>query len=920
MKKFLFIIIILIGISYNCNASSVTFKYYGTDLNVEANEKGFPKLAYFDEASIKNAILEIEKNQVFETTIKNCLALKEKLNLNDWGYFVMIDEMAKAYTNQFSHPTNISPLIMAFICSKTGYNVKIGLLSDQQINMFYRTDTFLENVPYTIFDGKLFFCYEKKREDKMKISNIILIPVGTGEKSLDFTLLTPPLLNKNMVEGKPHKASKTPEWNFTIRVNKNLIDFYNDYPLYRKKDDHMTKSINCAVVPFSEEVKEQLYPQLKRLMSGHDQLENVNSLLSWIQYGFEYKLDANTWGFDRPFYPEETLYYQYSDAEDRANLFARLVNDLLGLKTAYLYSVKISHAAIGVHFTDKEVDGDYVICNGEKYIICDPTYYGAPAGKKLARWEPQKISLFNFDTKTLISQNSTTQHEIATQLSAEECYNKGKSFNDQKDYTNAMEWYLKAANQGHAQAQVMIGWYYKNGYAVEANTDKALDWYLKAAKQGYAQAQYLAGAVYNDRKDYTNAAKWYQKAADQDHASAQINLGALYNNGQGVAQDFKKAVEWYQKSAYQGNVYAQNNLGWMYEKGRGVPQDFVKAAEWYERAANKDFALAKKNLARIQEFLPKDNQKQQVLSEQNKSIAQNNVSKVQTQAKKTEEPAITSSNTPRQQTAITTIVMPDVDKDIPLTTVKNPNLLAVIIGNENYRKLPDVPYAENDARMFKEYCEKTLGVTEEHIKYLPNAGLVDIYDARDWLKTGAESYGNDASVIFYYAGHGLPNRETGLPYILPVEVDGSNLKLAVSLQELYDEFGKLPARSVTVFLDACFTGVDRDNNVVASREGERLAFKMSPKIPTPTGKTIVFSATENNQTAHPFKDRNHGFFTYFLLRKLQESKGEATLGEIADFVSNGVRRAVFDKIQTSQTPSVKPSGNFANDWRQMKLK
>jgi TPR repeat protein len=505
---------------------------------------------------------------------------------------------------------------------------------------------------------------------------------------------------------------------------------------------------------------------------------------------------------------------------------------------------------------------------------------------------------------------------------AEECYNKGKSFNDQKDYIKAMEWYLKAANQGHAQAQVMIGWYYKHGYAVEANTDKALDWYLKAAKQGYAQAQYLAGAVYNDRKDYTNAAKWYQKAADQDHASAQINLGALYNNGQGVAQDFKKAVEWYQKSAYQGNVYAQNNLGWMYEKGRGVPQDFVKAAEWYERAANKDFALAKKNLARIQEFLPKDYQKQvqQVPSEQNKSIAQNNVSKVQTQTKKTEEPAKTSSNTPRQQTVSTMIVMPDVDKDIPLTTVKNPNLLAVIIGNENYRKLPDVPYAENDARMFKEYCEKTLGVTEEHIKYLPNAGLVDIYDARDWLKTGAESYGNDASVIFYYAGHGLPNRETGLPYILPVEVDGSNLKLAVSLQELYDEFGKLPARSVTVFLDACFTGVDRDNNVVASREGERLAFKMSPKIPTPTGKTVIFSATENNQTAHPFKDRNHGFFTYFLLKKLQESKGDATLGEIADYVTKNVKRAVFDKIQTSQTPSVKPSGNFANDWRQMKLK
>ena len=504
---------------------------------------------------------------------------------------------------------------------------------------------------------------------------------------------------------------------------------------------------------------------------------------------------------------------------------------------------------------------------------------------------------------------------------AEECYNKGKSFNDQKDYTKAMEWYLKAANQGHAQAQVMIGWYYKNGYAVEANTDKALDWYLKAAKQGYAQAQYLAGAVYNDRKDYTNAAKWYQKAADQDHASAQINLGALYNNGQGVAQDFKKAVEWYQKSAYQGNVYAQNNLGWMYEKGRGVPQDFVKAAEWYERAANKDYALAKKNLARIQEFLPKDYQKQvqQVPSEQNKSIAQNNVSKVQTQAKKTEEPAITSSNTPRQQTVTTTIVMPDVDKDIPLTTVKNPNLLAVIIGNEKYSKLPDVPYAENDAKMFKEYCEKTLGAREKNIRYLPNAGYVDIRDAVNWLKEGANSYSGDACVIFYYAGHGLPDPNTGSQYLLPADVDGKYLDLTVSLQKLYDDLGKMPARSVTVFLDACFSGTNRDNNMVAANSGARLAFTKS-KTGTPTGKTVIFSATQDDQTAHPYKDRKHGFFTYFLLKKLQESQGNATLGEIADYVTKNVKRAVFDEIQFSQTPSVKPSGNFANDWRNIRLK
>ena len=793
--KYLLICIFLIGFSNNTKASNVSFKFYGTNLSVDVRKQGFPSIEHFDEISIENAVLELEKNQIFDVSIKNCLELKDKLRLNDWGYFVMINEMAKAYTNQFNHPSNISPLIMAYICSKSGYNVKIGILSEEQIDLFYRTDYILDNVPYAAFDGKVFFIFQRRGEKK-KIERITkLASVGRGEKVLDFRIQSPPLLEKNMVEGNRHVSSNNPEWDFSLSINKNLIDFYNDCPIYGKDGHLMTKSIICAEVPFSEEVKEQLYPQMKKLMTGHDQLENVNSLLNWIQFSFDYKPNQESRGYDRPLFPEEMLYYHYSDSEDRSNLFARLIIDLFGLKTAYLYSITANHAAIGINFTDNEAKGDYVVCNGEKYYVCDPTYYNAPVGKKMSSWEAQKVYLFKNKSNPVIAQSEATKQKLTNQLSALDFSNKGKELYDQKEYA--------------------------------------------------------------------------------------------------------KAAEWFKKSAHQGNVYAQICLGVMYEKGQGVPQNYSWAAEWYERAANHGSAAAKKSLARVQEFLSKEKQKQ----DQKNSSEQNNAIKKQANS-------IDRKNS----------VIPDVDKDIPLTTLKNPNLLAVIIGNENYRKLPDVPYAENDAKMFKEYCEKTLGVTKEHIRYLPNAGLVDIYDARDWLKTGAESYGNDASVIFYYAGHGLPNRETGLPYILPVEVDGSNLKLAVSLQELYDEFGKLPARSVTVFLDACFTGVDRDNNVVASREGERLAFKMSPKIPTPTGKTVIFSATENNQTAHPFKDRKHGFFTYFLLRKLQESKGDATLGEIADFVSNGVRRAVFDKIQTSQTPSVKPSGNFANDWRQMKLK
>ena len=476
-------------------------------------------------------------------------------------------------------------------------------------------------------------------------------------------------------------------------------------------------------------------------------------------------------------------------------------------------------------------------------------------------------------------------------LTPKENFNKGEEYYKNKDYSNALPYIRKAAEAGHSNAQFRLGCMYDIAQGVT--------------------------------KDYAEAARWYRKAADQGHATAQNNLGSLYRRGLGVPQDYSEALKLFQKSANQGNKqsrFAMRNLGMMYENGFGIEKNYTKAEEWYKKALaiDPDYTDAKNSLASVQKKI----------AEQNKTIAQNNINKQQSSTNKnnnqetiahnTQKSVDTHNNSQRQQTT-TTIFVPDVDKDIPLTTAKNPNLFAVVIGNEKYSKLPDVPYAENDAKMFREYCEKTLGVTKDHIKYLPNAGFVDIYDAVEWLKTGTDSYGGDASVIFYYAGHGLPDPRTGSQYLLPADVDGKNLNLTVSLQKLYDVFGQMPARSVAVFLDACFSGTNRDNKVVAANEGARLALIKSKKGDL-SGNTIVFSATENDQTAHPFTDQKHGFFTYFLLRKLQESKGDTTFGEIADYVTKSVRRTVFDKIQVSQTPSVSASGIFSNDWRQMKFK
>lgn len=257
-----------------------------------------------------------------------------------------------------------------------------------------------------------------------------------------------------------------------------------------------------------------------------------------------------------------------------------------------------------------------------------------------------------------------------------------------------------------------------------------------------------------------------------------------------------------------------------------------------------------------------------------------------------------------------------VDISIPQAESTINNIFAIIVGNEKYSDEADVPYAENDAKVFKEYCQQTLGITESHIRYIPNAGYNDIRRAINWLKQGLEAYGGDGSAIFYYAGHGIPDEASKTAYLLPVDGIGSDVESGYSLEKLYQALGEMPAKSITVFLDACFSGAKRDGGMMASARG--VAIKT--KAQEPKGNMVVFSAAQGDETAYPYKSQQHGMFTYFLLRKLQETKGDVTLGELADYITREVKRQSFDENSRSQTPTVSASVNLNENWRNMKLK
>ena len=277
-----------------------------------------------------------------------------------------------------------------------------------------------------------------------------------------------------------------------------------------------------------------------------------------------------------------------------------------------------------------------------------------------------------------------------------------------------------------------------------------------------------------------------------------------------------------------------------------------------------------------------------------------------------QQPVHQSVVAPEQPKALSS----DVDINLPSNATNNKNTFAIIFANENYQEEVKVEYALNDGEVFKKYCQKVLGLPDDNIHIRKDATLNNIKAEMTWLKKVAEAYKGQARFIIYYAGHGVPDEASGTSYLLPVDGKGSMLETGYSLKQFYTQLGEMPSAGVTVFMDACFSGSKRGDGMLASARG--VAIKARPQAPQ--GKMVVFSAAQGDETAYPFKEKEHGMFTYFLLKKLKETKGNVTLGELGQFITDQVSRKSIVSNGKSQTPSVVSSGTMGESWKSMKLK
>ena len=255
----------------------------------------------------------------------------------------------------------------------------------------------------------------------------------------------------------------------------------------------------------------------------------------------------------------------------------------------------------------------------------------------------------------------------------------------------------------------------------------------------------------------------------------------------------------------------------------------------------------------------------------------------------------------------------DVDVDIPVTQVVNDKMFAVIVANEYYQQEQQVPYAIHDGEVFREYCIKTLGIPEDHVHWVTDATLNNIRFEVDWLGSMMEAHRGEARGIFYYAGHGIPDEVNRNAYLMPVDGYVGNLESGYGLDDLYAQLGSVNAEAVFYFIDACFSGATRDGNMLAQSRG----VTVNSKAGVLRGKTVAFTAAQGNETAYAYSEKSHGLFTYCLLKKLKETQGDVSIGELADYINEQVVRMSVEGCSKSQHPT---AAGTMEEWREMKLR
>lgn len=235
----------------------------------------------------------------------------------------------------------------------------------------------------------------------------------------------------------------------------------------------------------------------------------------------------------------------------------------------------------------------------------------------------------------------------------------------------------------------------------------------------------------------------------------------------------------------------------------------------------------------------------------------------------------------------------------------NRDAVAIIIGIADYRSLPKAEFANDDARVFYDYAIRALGVKPENVKLLVDADAEEveiIKTFKNWLPSRVKS---TTDVYVFYSGHGLPTQDGQDLYLLPPRADRDFIsRTAIRFQELNADLQATKPGSVTIFMDACYSGQARSGETLIAN-ARPVVLKAEKKL-FPDNFTVI-AASQADQISSSSPDLKHGIFSYYLMKGMEgdadtNKDNKITLGEMRDYLVENVGRhaAMVSRKQTPQ--------------------
>lgn len=308
-------------------------------------------------------------NGDYDATLADCLQLREALSLCDWAYLQMLYELSK---NAYLANNNESVLLCAWLYCQSGYQMRLAL-DGGKLNLLYASQHTIYQKSYFTLDGQRYYPL-KSFSKRLEICTVAF----EKEQALSLYMLDNPHLASDYSAPRLLQSKKYSALQVSVQTNQNLLSFYETYPSNELNSNPLTRWAMYANTPLTKDVRQMIYPALYEHLQGETHRAAAEKLLNFVQTAFDYEYDDKVWGGDRAFFAEETLFYPYADCEDRSVLFSRFVRDLLGLPVVLIYYP--GHLATAVAFPEDQQEGDYIMLDGIRFTICDPTYIGAPVG------------------------------------------------------------------------------------------------------------------------------------------------------------------------------------------------------------------------------------------------------------------------------------------------------------------------------------------------------------------------------------------------------------------------------------------------------------------------------------------------------------------------------------------------------------